>query len=156
MTLLGSAIVSHFLTQPKLTAKQARWQEFLAEFDFCFKHKMGKANQVADALSRRAELATLRKVAPMSATKVTTDIRKLIEENLKKDPQAVCIMKLVENGKSKYFWLENEALLTKGPRLFVPRARDLRQMLIWECHDTPWADHPGWQRTFTLFKQGYY
>ena len=81
---------------------------------------------MADALSRRAELATLKKVAPMSATKMTTDIRKLIEENLKKDLKAVSIMKLVENGKSMYFWLENGALLTKGPRLFVPRAEDLR------------------------------
>ena len=124
-------------------AKQAKWQEFLVEFDFCFEHKAKKTNQVADALSRRAELATLRRVAPMSATKVTTEIRKLIEENLKKDPQAVSIMKLVEDGKSKYFWLENRALLTKGPRLFVPRARDLRQRLLWECHDTSWAGHPG-------------
>ena len=93
--------VSHFHTQPKLTAKQARWQKFLAKFDFCFEHKAGKTNRVANALSRRAELATLRKVAPMSAIKVTIDIRKLIEENLKKDPQAVSIMKLVEDGKSK-------------------------------------------------------
>ena len=29
-------------------------------------------------------------------------------------------------------------------------------MLIRECHDTLWADHPGWQRTFALLKQGYY
>ena len=69
---------------------------------------------MADALSRRTELATLRRVAPMSATKVTKDIRKLIEENLKKNPQAVSIMKLVEDGKFRYFWLENGALLTKG------------------------------------------
>ena len=92
----------------------------------------------------------------MSATKVTIDIRKLIKENLKKDPQAISIMKLVEDGKSKYFWLENGALLTKGLRLFVPRAENLRQMLIRECHDTPWAGHPGWQQTFALLKQGYY
>ena len=81
---------------------------------------------MADALSRRAELATLRRVAPLSATKVTTDIQKLIEENLKKDPQAVSIIKLVEDGKSKYFWLENGALLKKGLRLFMPRAGNLR------------------------------
>ena len=80
----------------------------------------------------------------MLVTKVTTDIRKLIEENLKKDPQAVSIIKLVEVGKSKYFWLENGALLTKGPRLFMPRAGNLRQMLIRECHDTPWVGHLGW------------
>ena len=148
--------VSHFLTQPKLTAKQARWQEFLAEFDFSFEYKAGSTNQVADALSRRAELAALRRVAPMSATRVTTDIRQQIEANLCKDPQAKSLMKMVEEGKSKFFWVENGALLTKGPRLFVPRAGNLRQMLMRECHDTPWAGHPGWQRTLALLKQGYY
>ena len=43
--------VSHFFTQPKLTAKQARWQEFLAEFDFAFEHRAGRTNQVVNALS---------------------------------------------------------------------------------------------------------
>ena len=69
---------------------------------------------MADELSKRVELETLRRVAPMSATKMTTNIQKSIEENLKKDPQVVFIMKLVEDGKSRYFWLENGALLTKG------------------------------------------
>ncbi|XP_039069596.1 uncharacterized protein LOC120216163 [Hibiscus syriacus] len=34
--------ISHFLMQPKLTTKQARWQEFLSEFDFSFEHRAGK------------------------------------------------------------------------------------------------------------------
>ena len=55
-----NTVVSHFLTQPKLTPKQARWQEFLAEFDFYFEHKAGRLNQAADALSRKAELAAKR------------------------------------------------------------------------------------------------
>ena len=42
-----------FKTQKKLTAKQARWQEFLADFDFVWMHKQGRYNQVADALSRK-------------------------------------------------------------------------------------------------------
>ncbi|KAL4313522.1 hypothetical protein GQ457_01G002970 [Hibiscus cannabinus] len=36
----------------KLSPKQARWQEFLAEFDFTMEYKPGKVNFVADALSR--------------------------------------------------------------------------------------------------------
>ncbi|KAE8690049.1 hypothetical protein F3Y22_tig00110929pilonHSYRG00045 [Hibiscus syriacus] len=103
--------VSHFLTQPKLTAKQARWQEFLAEFDFNFEHKAGKKNQVADALSRRADLAALRCVAPISASRVSNEI-------------------------------QNGLLMTKGLRMFVPRAGNLRQKLLKECHDTPWVGHP--------------
>ena len=53
--LLGSKFVvftdniamSYFLTQKKLTLKQARWQDFLAEFDYTLKYKQGKANVVA-------------------------------------------------------------------------------------------------------------
>lgn len=45
-----NSAVSHFLTQPKLTPKQACWQEFLAEFYFQFEHKAGHTNQVADVM----------------------------------------------------------------------------------------------------------
>ena len=39
-------------TQPQLSRRQARWLEFLAEFDFEIVHRPGKSNVVADALSR--------------------------------------------------------------------------------------------------------
>ncbi|KAL5835882.1 hypothetical protein ACOSQ3_015434 [Xanthoceras sorbifolium] len=66
--LLGSHFViridnvatSYLQTQKKLSPKQARWQDFLAEFDYALEYKPGKANVVADALSRKAELATMR------------------------------------------------------------------------------------------------
>jgi len=48
-----------FKTQKKLSQRQARWQEFLAEYDFEWEHKPGRHNQVADALSRRCVLATV-------------------------------------------------------------------------------------------------
>ncbi|KAK3008879.1 hypothetical protein RJ639_015414 [Escallonia herrerae] len=62
--LLGSSFivrtdntsVSHFLSQSKLTSKQARWQELLAEFNFMLEYRAGSTNSVVDALSRRAEL----------------------------------------------------------------------------------------------------
>ncbi|KAL0364744.1 UNVERIFIED_CONTAM: Retrovirus-related Pol polyprotein from transposon.6 [Sesamum angustifolium] len=44
---------TYFKTQRKLSPKQARWQEFLGEFDFEWVHRPGKHNDVADALSRK-------------------------------------------------------------------------------------------------------
>ena len=35
---------TYFQSQKKLTAKQARWQDFLAEFNFTLEYKPGKAN----------------------------------------------------------------------------------------------------------------
>ncbi|XP_060196262.1 uncharacterized protein LOC132625679 [Lycium barbarum] len=43
--------VSHFMTQPNLNGRQARWQELLAEFHFNLEYRSGKTNHVANALS---------------------------------------------------------------------------------------------------------
>ena len=40
------------MTQPNLSKRQARWLDFLAEFDFIVDYRPGKSNVVADALSR--------------------------------------------------------------------------------------------------------
>ena len=125
-----NSAVSHFLTQPKLTPKQARWQEFLAEFDFQFEHKAGHTNQVADALSRKADLAALRVLAALSNSAVATTIRQRIKDSLRKDPVAQTIVKLVTKGKSSRFWMEDGLLMTKGSQVFVPKTDGLRRMLI--------------------------
>ncbi|KAJ7979044.1 Retrotransposon protein, putative, Ty3-gypsy subclass [Quillaja saponaria] len=135
--------VSHFFTQPKLTPKQGRWHEFLAEFNFEFEHKAGKSNQAADALSRKAEFAVMTYVAHISASRVTTSMREHIRENLDKDPVAQAIINLAKEWKTRQFWVENGLLMAKGSQLFIPKAGDLRRMLMKECHDTLWAGHLG-------------
>ena len=59
MVLTDNVANSYFLTQKKLSPKQARWQVLLAEFDFTMEYKPGSANNVADALSRKMEFATI-------------------------------------------------------------------------------------------------
>ncbi|KAL0298946.1 UNVERIFIED_CONTAM: Transposon Tf2-11 polyprotein [Sesamum radiatum] len=58
-----NTVVRHFMTQPKLTSRQARWQELLSEFHFVLEYRAGSNNHVADALSRRADFAILGSVA---------------------------------------------------------------------------------------------
>ena len=65
--LLGSHFIvktdnvatSYFQTQKKLSPKQVRWQDFLAEFDYTLEYKPGSANHVVDALSRKRKLASM-------------------------------------------------------------------------------------------------
>jgi hypothetical protein len=48
--------LKYFATQPKLSSKQARWQDTLALFNVDIRHKPGKENVVFDVLSRKHQL----------------------------------------------------------------------------------------------------
>jgi hypothetical protein len=43
---------TYFDTKPELSRREARWQEYLSQFDFRWQYLPGKSNLVADALSR--------------------------------------------------------------------------------------------------------
>lgn len=60
--------------------KQAKWQDFLAEFDYELEHKQGKGNVVVDALTRKSELVAI--------TPVCCDIQDAIKDGMQHDPGA--------------------------------------------------------------------
>ncbi|GJT50986.1 ATP-binding cassette subfamily C member 8 [Tanacetum coccineum] len=128
--LLGSRFViktdniatSYFQTQKKLSPKQARWQDFLAEFDYQLEYKPGKANVVADALSRKAEFAAI--------TQAQFFLQDRIKEGLEHDPLAKKIIALAKDGRTQRFWLKGDMLFTKGDRLYVPKWGDLRRAIL--------------------------
>ena len=51
--------LKHLKTQGKLNKRHAKWVEFLEQLPYVIKHKQGKANVVADALSRRYALISM-------------------------------------------------------------------------------------------------
>lgn len=83
---------SYFKSQKKLTHKQARWQDFLAEFDYELEYKPGRGNVVADALSRKAKLAAI--------TIAQFDIQKSIKKGLSHDPEVKRLVELASQGKT--------------------------------------------------------
>ncbi|KAL0295731.1 UNVERIFIED_CONTAM: hypothetical protein Scaly_3090700 [Sesamum calycinum] len=94
--------VSHFMSQPNLTSRQACWQEFLSEFHFVFEYRAGYSIHVADALSRRADLATLGSVAALSSSTVAHPVRDRARELLSGDPAAQGLVHVVEQGKARF------------------------------------------------------
>jgi hypothetical protein len=57
-----------FQTQPMLSGRQARWKDVLANFDFDIEYVEGKANVVADGLSRRSDHHQLTALAGQQAS----------------------------------------------------------------------------------------
>ena len=80
---------SYFASQPKLSAKQARWQDFLAEFDMTIEYRPGRHNAVADALSRKGQLAAFeeedRAARNRSQVQLSEEIYNQIKESVETD-----------------------------------------------------------------------
>ena len=135
--LLGSKFVvktdnvatSYFQSQKNITPKQSRWQDFLEEFDYILEYKPGSGNVVADALSRKAELAGI--------TTTHCDIHDSNRDGIQRDPDAKKLMELASQGKTRRFWVEDGFLLTTGQRVYVPMFGAFRRRIIKESQDTP-------------------
>ena len=148
MVKTDNVATSYFQSQKKLSPKQARWQDFLAEYDYVLEYKPGKTNTVADALSRKVELAAI--------SKPESSLVKRIKEGLSQDPTAKSVLEHAAEGKTRRFWVEGDLIYTKGNRLYVPLHGKLRKEVLHECHDSKWAGHPGVHRTLALVEEHYY
>ena len=125
-----------FNTLKKLSPKQARWQKLLQEYDFVWEHKLGKHNQVVDALSRKQVqeyVATL--------TRVESNFVERIKESSKLDATYQKLVQDVIAGLVRRYWLEDGLLYAKGGKMFVPSGKIHRELLK-ETHDPQWAGHP--------------
>ena len=113
------------LDQPNLNARQARWLDFLSEYDFEIQHIKGKENKVADALSRNVKL----NFTAASST-YTIDLEELLEAGIKQDEnyqklQAKVKENLIESLSTGYNLNEKGLLLYKD-RLYVPNVPKIK------------------------------
>lgn len=130
MIKTDNVATSYFQTQKKLTPKQARWQDFLAKFDYMLEYKPSKSNVVADALSWKVELAAI--------TTTRWNLWGNIKEGMQCDPVAKQLMELTTQGKTRCFWAEDSLLLTTRQRVCVPKFGDIGDIL-WRRVMTPFG-----------------
>jgi len=108
--------IKYFKGKSKLKKKHAKGVEFIEKFPYVIKHKQGKSNVVADALSRRHTLLNV------------LDTQYLGFDHIKefdKDYLNLC-------GHKNFFI--HDGFLFKGKRLCVPQG-SLRQSLVRDAHE---------------------
>ena len=97
-----------FKTQKKLSPKQARWQEFLADFKFEWLHRLGRHNTVANALSRKEVIAYI-----TTLSKVISNFNERIKQAAEQDAAYGWLRQQVKEDVIRRNWLEGDLLVAK-------------------------------------------
>lgn len=143
----------YLFTQPKLNARQARWMEFLQEFNCHIEYIPGTKNKVADALSRRPDY-----LGAIVTIDTTSELLIKIKSAYGLDDEGVRIQKEAEQSKNKlklkdgYIYYETDG----KQKLYVPKVEDLREQLLQEHHDSVISGHLGMDKTYHYLARNYY
>ncbi|XP_016732492.1 uncharacterized protein [Gossypium hirsutum] len=109
----------------ELNLRQYRWVELLKNYDCTIEYHLGKANIVADALSRRA----------------MTDLRTMFARLSFFDDGSLLVELQAGSGVTTYFGINKDGVLYFHGRICVPNDGDLRQSILREAHSSPYAMH---------------
>ncbi len=124
-----------------------KWQDTLALFNVDIQHKPEKENVMPDALNRKHQL----KVVYVGETKLEKEVRLTSHH----DEFAKEVRQNIQNGVKSHFHLQNGLLWYKQNQFYVPEGK-MRDAILKECHDGPFASNGGAKHTTTFFKRSYY
>ena len=157
--------LKHLMTQRNLNLRQRRWLELLKDYELVIDYHPGKANVVADALSRKALFALRAVNAHLSVSPDGVLVAELeakpllirqILESQKVDAELVTKRAECALNKESEFRIDDNDCLTFRGRLCVPRNSELISMILNEAHSSRMSVHPGSTKMYNDLKRQYW
>ncbi|GJZ66307.1 putative reverse transcriptase domain-containing protein [Tanacetum coccineum] len=152
--------LQHILDQNELNMRQHRWLELLSDYDCEIHYHPGKANVVADTLSRKERIKPLRIRALVKT--IGLDLpRQILEAQIEAmkpeniEAEDVGGMIRTDLPKEK---LEPHAdgTLCLNNRSWLPCYGDLRTLIMHESHKSKYSVHPGSDKMYQDMKKLYW
>ena len=159
--------------------RQRIWMEFLEDYYFTLHYHLGKANVVADALSRKSRrvLASItsrewRMLETMGQFRLqyseqaqgtlgsllaTSSLLSRVIESQWKDAEIVSIKDRVQSSTGDEGWtIHTDGSLRYRGRVVVPHSTNLREEILREFHCSRFVVHPGGTKMYQDLRCQYY
>ncbi|WVZ81406.1 hypothetical protein U9M48_028786 [Paspalum notatum var. saurae] len=161
--------LKYIFTQPELNMRQRQWLELIKDYDLEIHYHPGKANVVADALSRRAHCNVIeaRPTARVICwemdeiemqTEQLVELYSLIIEPTIKD-LVIAAQKQdlgINEEKKACFTLDDQGVLWFKNCLVVPKDMELRKKILDEAHTSVLTMHPCSNKMYQDLKQKFW
>ena len=168
--------LEYFMMNQKLNRQQARWALFLSRFDFILKHVPGSKMGKVDGLSRRPDWRKgvekdnedrtlvkaewLKKVGIEEVLIEGVDLLKKVRESKAKDDEVIKVVEEIKRAGIRMLrdeeWREENGLMLKEGKVYVPKNEELRTEIIRLHHDTPIGGHGGQWKTVELVTRNFW
>ncbi|GJR50761.1 putative nucleotidyltransferase, ribonuclease H [Tanacetum coccineum] len=139
--------LKYIFTQRELNMRQRRWLELLKDYDTNIQYHPGKANVVADALSRNRN-------GFWASLRVEPNLISQIKTAQKDDGEIWAIIQNIDQQTE--FRVDDDGILWQGTKLCVPEDPTLREALMTEAHSSPFSIHPGSTKMYHDLKQHFW
>ncbi|GJU75999.1 putative reverse transcriptase domain-containing protein [Tanacetum coccineum] len=145
--------LQYILDQKELNMRQRRWIELLSDYDCVIRYHPGKANVVADALSRKDK-------EPIRVRALVVTVHNNLPEQIRNAQVEACKEENIGaegfRGEGEPFEVRSDGTKCLKGRVWLPLFGGLRGLIMLESHKSKYSIHPGSDKMYHDLRKLYW